>query len=244
MTVQSELAKLATDYAKAQRRIEIKGRVLGVLPETLPAPTISNEDSKFFDAPGVWLSWRSRYRHEDQIPGSAILAALEANGFEPLPVTVCKWDSWRATPEPGDLEAIPEAKGRYTLTDVTIVAPVWLEPRQHCEPEARAYYRKEGTIYKVSVPAPRTMGITARRIETRGNWYFEHGTARLRYPEAWHAVRTADETSIAGISHLSRAYVDTEQGISGALYFELYTEQTACPLSPSQFLAALEGGQA
>lgn len=241
MSVQSELAKLDAEYAAARKRIEIKGRILAQLPAELPAPTISNEDSRFFDVPGAWLSWRASYSFEAPTKGSQLLAALEGAGFEPVPVTVCRWGSWRPQPEPGALEAIPETKRRDTLTDATIVAPLWLEPSPHGGPEARAYYRKDGMIYKVTVPAPWTAGITARRIKTRGNWYYEHGTARLLYPEAWHAIRTADGTSIAGISHLSRAYVDTEQGISGALYFELYTEQDACPLTPAQFLAVLEG---
>lgn len=238
-TVQAALDGLHEELTKVTRRVEIKGRILAALPGNLPAPTISNEDTQFFGAPGAWLSWRASYG--DTMTGAEILAALEADGFAPLPVTVCKWDDYRATPEPGALEAIPETKGRYTLADATIVAPLWIEPNQHTGTEARAYYTKGGAVYKVTVSGPGGAFLTARRKKTGDSWYYEPGTASVTFPEAWHSLCVDDQPTL-GISHLTRAYRDTEQGLSGAIYFELMRhEQTELPLTPAGILRLLEG---
>ncbi len=240
LTHEERLQELNDAHAKAVRQLELRRDVLAMLPDTLPRPTISNEDSSYFGTPAVWLSWRASLYGEQPRVGSDILAALEASGFAPMAVTACKWDDWRVKAEPGAQEAIPDTKGRYTLKDTTPIAPLWIEPNNHTPPEARTYYQKDGRIYLVTVPAPSTACLYARRIERLGDWSYESGSARLRYPDEWHAIRQPNGDSVAGISQLSRAYRDTEQGLSGAIYFEPYTEQEAFPLTPSALLRVLE----
>lgn len=237
-TVHDARLRADQDVQRAIRRAEIIRPILAALPDTLPAPTISNEDSEFFGTPGAWLSWSS-FRAEGT--GSAILRALETAGFEPVPMTLCKWGQYRVAPEPGALEAIPEVKRRDTLTDTTIAAPLWIEPQQHGGPEARAYYARDGRIYKVTVPAPVGVQLTARRRNKLGDWYFER-PASIVFPEA--AWRTALAGLDLGVSVHTRAYIDTPQGLSGALYFELHAhDQTDYPHSPAAILAALEGAK-
>lgn len=244
-TVDEARAALADELAKVTSRLDVQGALLAQLPADLPAPTLSNEHTHYFGTPAAWLSWSSW-------PGAAtpggwtILDAIERAGWQPLPVTLAKWGSWRALPEPGLLDELPETKNRDTLIDVTPIAPLWIEPNQHTGTEARAFYRTPdaGRIVKISVPGPCAARITAQRVEPRGTWYYKHGTARLIFPDAWHAIRTADGNAVAGIAAQSRAYVDTEQGISGAIYFDVYTEQSDFPLTPAAILRQLEGGPA
>lgn len=246
-TVSDKLAALEAERERFEQQQAAERAILEALPADLPAPTISNTRCNFFGIPGAHLSWGAPYFGETGPSGSEILATLEAIGFEPLPATLCRWDDYRPYPEPGAVEDIPEKKRpapawRYTLTDATPIAPLWVIPRQHGHggPDARAYYRHGGRIYLVKVAAPPTGGVYARRVETRGSWYYERGTARLLIPDAWHAIRIESGEAVAGISSGSGAWVDTEQGISGAIYFEPYTEQREFPCTPAELLAILE----
>lgn len=234
------LAKLDTERARFERRAAVEARIYSTLPPNLAAPTISNDTDD-----GAWLSWSASTFQ--QTPGSVILAALEVSGFAPLPVTLCQWENWRPSPSPGTQAEIPETKrGSFghldKLTDSWPIAPLWLVPCVHTGTEAHAIYRKDGQTYRVHVPGPRTVSLSAQRMEIRGDWYYKRGSAQLRYPTEWASIQLTDGTPILGINPRSRAYVDTEQGISGALYFELLThEQDEFPLSPAALLVKLEG---
>lgn len=246
-TVADKLAALEAKRERFEQQQAAERAILEALPDDLPAPTISNTRCNFFGTPGAFLSWHAPYFGETGPSGSEILATLEAHGFEPLPATLCRWDYYRPNPEPGAAEDIPETKRPmpallYTLQDATPIAPLWIIPFQHGhgDPKARAYYRHAGRIYQVTVAAPRAVGVYARRVESRGSWRYERGTARLIIPDAWHAIRTESGEAVAGVSSGSGAWVDTEQGISGAIYFEPYTEQREFPLTPAELLAILE----
>lgn len=242
-TIATELAALDEKIETFRREMETRRAVLESLAGTiaeLPPPLISNESARaFFDQPGAWLTWSAPFYGEN-FTGADILRGLEAAGFTPMPATLCKWDDYRPHTEPGRLDDIPEKKGRYTLTDATPIAPLWIEVNGHTGPEARAYYRAGDRVYKVSVPVPAGIAcVTARRIEVRGDWYYDRGSARLHFPQAWHAIGPDNGDRVAGIAAQSRAWRDTEQGISGSIYFEPYTEQDAFPLTPAALLALL-----
>lgn len=242
-TIKTELAAMDEHIKKTLREMETRRDVLTTLAATiaeLPPPSISNEsDRAFFGARGAWLSWSAPY-YGETFTGADILRGLEAAGFAPLPVTLCTWDRYRAQAEPGAQSDIPETKGRYTLTDTTPIAPLWIELNGHTGAEARAFYRAGDRLYKVSVPMPAGIAaVTARRVETRGDWHYDRGSARLSFPSAWHAIGPDDGEKVAGLAAQSRAYVDTDQGISGAIYFEPYTEQETFPLAPSALLELL-----
>ena len=231
-TISDRLAGLDDERAKLDRRIEAVRRIYTALPGGLDAPTVSNET----DA-GAWISWHRPYSHDPAYDSSAVLGALEAAGWEPLAATLCRWDDYRPSPEPGHQEDIPDTKHRYTLTDTWPIAPLWIVLNQHTGTEAVSFYRQEGRVYRVRVPGPSSASITARRKEPRGTWYYEHGTARLLYPESWHGIGPIDGDNVIGIAAQSRAFVDTEQGISGAIYFDPFVDPF--PFTPAQILSWL-----
>jgi hypothetical protein len=233
---------MTTVAEKLARRAEPPKRdweadILPMLPADMPAPTISN--GKDNDKPNVWLTFRRPYG--DTRPGSAFLAQLEAAGFKTLPATLAKYGDWRRTVKLGLQDDIPETSSRSELKDCEPIAPVWIVPCQHCGPDAIAFYEKDGLTFRVSVPAPNSVGVHARRVETRGDWHFERGSGRLRFPEAWHAVTDANLTPIAQVAAHSGAYVDTEKGVSGAIYFTPFLDHADFPMTGAEFLAALEG---
>lgn len=234
-TVAQKLNSLDTPKT-GKTREDWAREILSMLPPDLPAPTISNETDK--GKPTAWLSFRRDYG--DTRPGSWFLAQLEAAGFKTLPATLAQYGTWRRSPKPGLQTDLPETSSRDTLTDSEPIAPVWIVPCQHCGPDAIAYYEKDGLTFRVSVPAPSSVGIHARRVETLGDWHYERGSGRLRYPEAWHSVHDADGQPVTQICAHSRAYVDTEKGVSGAIYFTPFLDQVDFPMTGAQFLAALE----
>lgn len=209
---------------------------LPMLPPDMPAPTISNGTDK--DKPNVWLTFRRPYG--DERPGSAFLAELESAGFKTLPATLAKYGDWRRTVKLGLQDQIPETSSRSELVDSEPIAPIWVVPCQHCGTDAIGFYEKDGITFRVTVPGPKGVYVHAHRVETHGDWHFERGSAKLRYPDGWHAVTDSSLTPIAQVSIHSRAYVDTEKGISGAIYFTPFLDHADFPMTGSQFLAALE----
>lgn len=219
---------LAREREKLERLYEGKRRILKVLPGDLPEPVISNEDSDFFGRPGAWLSWRYSGTN-----GSTILHALEVRGFEPFPATLCKWDNYWPQAEPGTVESIPDQhESGYRLTRRWPIAPVWIKVWKHGRPEACAYYmfRRDGLeyIFKATVPAPCTIQVDMGRAEDK---------VRLYYPETWHTI-SLEGQPVAKFS--VRSFVTKSLATVGTLYWEPHTSQEAFPLSPAQFLAALE----
>jgi hypothetical protein len=93
----------------------------------------------------------------------------------------------------------------------------------------------------VGVPGPASVRVTARRKEIKGGWYYEHGSARLDYPQGWHGFGAAnDGEHVAGLNTHTRAYRDTDQSLSGVVYFEPFTDHADFPMTPAQLLARVE----
>lgn len=248
-TVQTTREKNAQERAekraRRERRERFEDRIYAELPPELPNPTISNEsETAFFGKPGLWLSFHRDYG--EIWSGSWVLSELEKAGFVPIPSTLCKWDNYRPSTEPGQQSDIPE-KGKgcfgrpYTLTDSWPLCPLHIRPEQHTGSDAIAYYRSpSGLVVKVLVPAPSGVYLTARRREFPGGWRYESGSARIGFPESWHSINLESGECVA-LLESPRAYVDTEQGISGALYWApVAHEQNEFPLTPAQMLAILE----
>ena len=243
-TVADKLASAAAARAEREAKEQLEAQILGELPPALPCPGVSNESPRaFFGKPGAWVSF---YRHYgEDWRSSDVLAQFEAGGFQPLAVTLCKWDNYRMTAEPGAQDELPDTKGRYKLTDSVPLAPLWVVPEQHTGTHSSCYYRSPaGLILKVAVPGPALASIHARRRERPGDWWYESGTGKLHFPQSWHdALRAEDGQSVATVAAQSRAYVDTQQGLSGAIYFAPHVEQAAFPLTPSAMLAILENAK-
>lgn len=234
-------AKAAERIQALQVQADWLQRIYSELPNDVPCPTVSNESEKAHDGrAGAWLSWRRSYG--DEWIGSDILAKLEAAGFKPLPATLARYGQYRRSPHVGYQHELPEIYSRSPLVDSEPIAPVWIEPNQYTDPEALAYYQApSGLVYRVSVPAPRVVYLTGRRVNYLGDWHFERGSARVHVPDAWQSITTADdETPITQVSVHTAGYVDTEKGISGRIYFTPLMDHPDFPLTPSAFLQRLE----
>lgn len=203
-----------------------------IISNVKAAPQITDEHG--------WLSFRGpSYDPDHKWNPVAILEALEAASWTQCPASLCKWDNYRAAPERGLQSEIPETKpgcfgSTYTLGDCSPIAPIWIRPCQHMGPEAVVFMRApDGRNFRVQVAIRPIATIYATQHEYKGGWHYERGTARLHFPEEWHSLTHAT------IHQDSRAWVDTEQGISGAIYFAPHGEQTAWPIKASEFLREL-----
>lgn len=247
-TPADRLKELQARHEEAVRTLEAESAILAILPETIKSPTISNIGSSYLAGMRVyaWLSFDT-YRTHNCEPGSLILRALEEAGFRAVATTLCRWAQYRAAPQPGLIEDIPETRGTRhvdTLTNAKPIAPLWLDLSNHGQAAHTFYHGPDGKIYKVSVMAPSAVHVTARRIEFPGGWRYERGTARLSYPQSWHSLyMKGDETPVTQIAKDSRAYVTLEQAIDGSLYFTPLTEQADFPLSPADMLEQLEASK-
>ncbi len=234
--------KLQERHAREMEEMNARINIETILPDSLPLPTISNISNKD-GAPRAWLSFSPGYGEDQKAFALRIFTTLEENGAIPVPLSLVKWDNWRRTVEPGDVESIPQEKpeGRTRtkkLTDIDAIAPLWVTPCQFTGVEAKAYYRIGGVLFKVTVKAPLLARLCCRRVENMGGWRFD-GACSIDFPQAWHSIHTATGESVANISQHTRGYRDTEQGISGEIYWMPLVEQNTFPLTPAQFLAQL-----
>ncbi len=239
----SKMEELKARRAQEDAIAILEDGIITMLPDDLEnSPTISNVRAAPKDLdPSAWLSFSA----PSYDPGKtwnplAILQALESAGWKQAPASLCKWGDYRRSAYPGLTDAIPDTKGGSwmgstdKLTDVSPIAPMWIVPCQHTNADAQLFMTApDGRLFKVSVDVPHLVSIHARRREFRGGWSYERGTAKLQFPEAWHGHEHCR------INENSRAQVDTDQGISGAVYFSPHDEQSAWPMSASEFLASL-----
>ncbi len=212
--------------------------ILKILPDDLPqCPTISNATAN----PGTcdvhgWLSFNAPSWGDDRENYSAvaILRILEAAGWQQLPATLCRWDNYRPSPAPGVSKDIPNERGRYKLHTVWQIAPLWFKPCQFTCQEAELYMQApDGRRFFVNLDTPTIpVGVFAQRKEYIGGWYYERGTAKTHFPKQWHSHPHCK------IGTVQQA-VDTEQGISGAVFFEPHNDQLDWPMTASEFLQSL-----
>lgn len=238
--MQTMIERLQENIERYQRRIEWHRHIAEELPDDLPTvPTIANEkEDAFFGKPGAWLSFSRSYGEE--WAGRDILFSLERAGFLSLPASLVKWDDYRRSVEPGHADDIPDTKGRYQLTEVEEIAPVYIIPDQHGASEAITFYQSPaGLILRVKVPAPTSARIQARRIESRGDWRFEQGTAKVHFPGIWHSLNLESGECVSTL-HSTPAWVDTQQGISGRIYWAMLYEPNTFPLTNAEFLQLIE----
>ena len=230
---------------KERRKLGREEQIISMLPPDLPvSPVITIQDADKIAPGGAWLSFLRAYGQK--FHSAEILESFERAGWQPLPVTLVKWSEYRPCPVPGADEQIPETVpgpfGGYALTWSEPIAPLWVRPQQHGDCEAGAFYRgPDGFVYRIKVPGPRACGLSAKRVCLLGDWHFDRATARLHYPDGWHSVFVG-QTVVAAVSARSGAHVDTPQGMSGAVYFDLYAEQEGdprCP-TPAQLLRAID----
>lgn len=236
-TIEQIKARHAEEIERANTELQIAE----MLPESLPAPTISNISKKPGE-PFAWLSFHPEYGQDAKVFALNVLNTLEQNGAEIVPLTLCRWDDWRRSVAAGLVEEIPATKpgcfgSTYKLNGAEPIAPLWAEPNQHTKQEVRCFYRIGGKLFKITVEAPVAVHLSCRRVEYHGGWSFD-GPATVHFPESWRTL-SANGEPVAKISPHTKAFRDTEQGISGAIYWSPTTDQKAFPLTPAAMLAQL-----
>jgi hypothetical protein len=241
-TTPNRINELKAKHAAELAELEKREAIYAMLPESIKLPTISNVS----DGPvHAWLSFSPEYGQDAKAFALSIFTELEKAGAKPLPASLCQWDSYRRSVSVGHVDSIPSEKPGYGFTarpqklnDIDAIAPLWVTPCQYTGVEAKAFYELGGKVFKVSVKAPLRTHLSCRREEYPGGWRF-YGPCTIQFPSAWHSIHTPEGESVANISQHTRGYRDTEQGISGDIYWMPLTEQDAFPLTPAQFLAAL-----
>jgi len=242
-TVQQEIDNLTRP--KPEHTVELE--ILRELPPDFKAPGLSSVKDKpdGHDGTNAWASFHApSYDPGNTWNPAAVFETLEAAGWELQPATLAQRDNYRPGPECGLLDSLrqerPSGWGRYQLTDAWPIAPVWVTPCQHTGPDANAFMRtRGGRLLRVSVDLPRVVTVSADRVEPRGTWYYKRGTGRMHHPQHWHAINLPSGTTIAQKAARSHVTVDTEQGISAAIYWEPCGEQDAWSLKASEFVALL-----
>jgi hypothetical protein len=236
--VKSKIEELKEKHAAEMADAIREEAVVAMLPDEVPMPCVSNlKENPGPLAESAWLSFRTQLHYpslgETPRDPVAILAALEAAGWRSHPATLCKWASWRHAPYPGLQTQMPAEKRGDKLTKSEAIVPLWFRPEQYGECAAELFMTApDGQLFQICVEVPRVAMVHAHRVEYHGGWRFE-GPARLHFPERWQT--RADVT----VSPHSRGFVDTEQGVSGAVYFLPRVPQEEWRVPASEFLASL-----
>lgn len=192
----------------------LKIKILQDLPQDIEPPCLSNLKVKADEVNG-WCSFtRPSYDPENKYKPIAIAEALESVGWEILPASLAKYGNYRRGVHLGEPHDLPNVYSRSELKEADQILPVWVRPCQHTQPDAYFYAKTQtGLLIKVSIDVPGCGArLHARRVELLGGWHFERGTGRLHYKPQW-------ATMFGGMSQHSKCYVDTEQGISGEIYW-------------------------
>jgi hypothetical protein len=241
-TIENRIEELKARHAAELAETEAREAICAMLPESIKLPTISNISNGQVHA---WLSFSPDYGQDAKAFALSIFTELEKAGAKPLPASLCKWDNYRRSVSVGHVNDIPSEKPGYgytarpqKLNDIDAIAPLWVTPCQYTGVEAKAFYELNGKIFKVSVKAPFPAYLSCHRSEYHGGWRFD-GPCTVQFPAKWHSIHTESGESVANISQHTRGHRDTEQGISGDIYWMPLTEQDAFPLTPAQFMAEL-----
>lgn len=211
MTLDKQMSQKLKDKHDAEvAELNRKLAVYKMLPEG-EEPIVCNFNKTTPHEVSAWVSYHGpAYDPDKKFNPVAVLEALESAGWSLIPeASLIKWDTWRRSIEPSPLavaQSHPHKSG-YRFTDGDAVAPYWVTPNQFTKVEFAAFMlAPDGNVYRVSINAPLRAHISCRRVEYFGNWKFE-GPASLDAPKEW------------PIHPHSRAFKDTEQGVSGAVYF-------------------------
>lgn len=193
----------------------LKVAILRELPQDIKPPTLSNLKVNAGDDVNAWCSFSSHaYDPNNTHNPIAIAEALENVGWQIQPASLAKYGDYRRGVHRGFYNELPNVYSRSELKEADQILPVWVRPCQHTNPDAYFYAKTpNGMFIKVTIDIPGCGAhLHARRVESFGGWYFERGTGRLIHKPQW-------ATMFGGMSQYSKCYVDTEQGISGEIYW-------------------------
>lgn len=241
-TTEEQMKELRDRQALEIREAETKFAILEMMPGVPSLPTVANISEK----PSPYCGFASlsfsgpAYDPDKTHSPQAIARALEAAGWKLAPATRAKYGEWRSRMAFGAQDNLPEKQNRDTLKQSWPAMPVWVIPNQFTPCDVECWMiAPDGKHYRVSIDAPGLASIHARRVENFGGWRFERGSASVQFPAGWHGLRDSNGETFASVSE-RLAVVDTEQGISGRISFQLdRDEQESFPLKLSEVLKAL-----
>lgn len=236
-TISERRAILEDKQKRELQTLEREGQILDLLPPSLPIPLLSNISVKRGNT--AWVSFREPSYGETGPSGAEILTALEAHGLTYCPLALFKPRSWRAGAWPkatgypygAPSSATDIGRSSYEIVDEHDLAPLYVRSEQYTGAKAIAFYQAGDWQLQVCVPVKGAM-VGARRVETRGDWHYERGSARVHFPQHWHALGNA-----AATIHSAKGYVDTEKGLSGVIY---WTPTGSGDMSPAEMLREME----
>lgn len=234
------MEELKAKHAKELAKMEVEIGICEMLPDSIPSPLVCNLDSDPGPTePHGWISFSApAYDPNKKHNPVAILAALEAAGWKSAPCSLVRKAQYRRSPQIGLFDEMPEKIGRDPVTESDPIAPFWVIPNQFTACDFNAFMESpDGRVWRMSFDVPGLASISAKRVYPRGaEWYFERGSAKLHTPPHWHGLDGID----CGMSKWSGATVDTQQGISGWVYFDSFAHNQAdYPHPLSTVLAAL-----
>ncbi len=226
--IKNKRAALEARHRAEVERLNKEEDILCRLPQHLPAPTIAN-----IKGHTAWVSFPDLIAFSYRPPageytGADMLNELEKHhNVEWLTLGLFK---------PKGYAASPHAKGRYPygyeIESEEDIAPLYVQPEQHSAGKAVAHYQVGPWHLRVAVPCNKAR-LSAKRIESRGNWRFERGSGRVHFPDSWHSLGNAK-----ALLKAARCSVVTDQGLMGSVYWSLTGDDT---LTPAEMLRELEG---
>ena len=237
------MQELKAKHAKELAKMEVEIGICEAMPDSIPSPLVCNLDSDPGPTePHGWISFSApAYDPEKKHDPVAILVALEAAGWKSAPCSLVRKSNYRRSPQIGLFDEMPEKIGRDPVTESDPIAPFWVIPNQFTACDFNAFMSSpDGRVWRMSFDVPGIASISAKRVSIGGfaerDWKFESGSARIHTPAHWHGLDAVD----CGRSKWSGAAVDTSQGISGWVYFDLFAHNQAdFPHPLSAALAAL-----
>ena len=191
--------------------LETEQRIREMLPPDIGRYTISNVDKDG----NAWISFSPpSYDPEGEFDAQVVGKALEDSGFVLQPASLVRWDQWRASPYPSEVDDVPDEKDRYKKTWAKQISPVWVRPSQYCNAEAQCFMKKDGLLFNIHIGLPRSgWGVTAIRKDYMGGWSFERGTAKF---ETCPGARDIPRNDLSMDSY---AAVVTDQGLDACVYW-------------------------
>lgn len=227
-TVAEQIENLVNPKPENDHR-DLKIRILKELPQDIKPPVLSNIGSKYGGVK-AWCSFTCpSYDPSNSHDPIAIARSLENAGWTIQPASLAKYGDYRKSVYRGLPNELDQESSRAKLKEAEEILPVWIRPQQYTAADAYFFMKTpNGLFIKITIDVPRCgIAIYARRVETFGGWYFERGTGRMSFP-------TEMNTMFGGVLS-AKCYVDTDQGISG----EMYWKKASINLTASEILAKL-----
>lgn len=230
-TVAEQIEMILNPKPEADHR-SLMVKILQELPQDIKPPVTSNVGSNYKGV-SAWLSFNGpAYDPNNTHNPLDIVKALENVGWKLLPASLAKYGNYRAAVWFGNPDQLPEQSSRAKFVSAESILPVYVRGAQHnhSKPSLEMYMQTpSGFNVKVLIAIPHSLCLlNAKRAHNGEYYYYVRGTGSMSYKPTW--------SKLFGGILSSRCYVDTDDGLSGELYWNHKTELSASEIV-SQLLA-------